>query len=203
MAGVALDLKSRGLQAGPLLTVGDGAMGFWAALEEVFPATRGQRCWFHKMGNVLNVLPKSQQGRAKADLQAIWMAATRADAYAAFDRFVTVYAAKYPKATETLKKDRESLLAFYDFPAEHWQHLRTTNAIESTFATVRHRTTRTRNCVSRPTFLGLAFKLIEEAEKTWRRVNGPEKIKLLLEGIAFRDGEPVKDDQPVQQKLAA
>ena len=198
-----LDLKSRGLQGGPLLSVGDGAMGFWAALEEVFPATRGQRCWFHKMGNVLNALPKSQQGRAKADLQAIWMAATRADAYTAFDRFVAIYAAKYPKATETLKKDRESLLAFYDFPAEHWQHLRTTNAIESTFATVRHRTTRTRNCVSRPTFLGLAFKLIEEAEKTWRRSNGPEQIKLLLEGIAFRDGEPVQGDRPVQQKLAA
>jgi hypothetical protein len=104
------------------------------------------------------------------------------------------HAAKYPKATETLKKDRESFLAFYDFPAEHWQHLRTTNAIESTFATVRHRTTRTRNCISRPTFLGLAFKLIEEAEKTWRRINGPEKIKLLLEGIAFKDGEPVQDD---------
>jgi transposase-like protein len=123
----------------------------------------------------------------------------------AFDRFVilTVYAAKYPKATETLKKDRETLLAFYDFPAEHWQHLRTTDAIESTFATVRHRTTRTRNCVSRPTFLGLAFKLIEEAEKTWRRINGPEQIKLLLEGIAFKDGEPVQGDQPVQQKLAA
>jgi putative transposase len=185
-----LDLKARGLQAGPLL-------------EEVFPVTRGQRCWFHKMGNVLNALPKSQQARAKADMQAIWMAATRAEAYTAFDRFVSVYAAKYPKATETLKKDRDSLLAFYDFPAEHWQHLRTTNAIESTFATVRHRTTRTRNCVSRPTFLGLAFKLIEEAEKTWRRINGPEKIKLLLDGIAFKDGEPVPDDRPVQQKLAA
>jgi putative transposase len=125
-----------------------------------------------------------------------------ADAYAAFDRFVTIHAAKYPKATDTLKKDRESLHAFYDFPAEHWQHLRTTNAIESTFATVRHRTTRTRNCVSRPTFLGLAFKLIEEAEKTWRRINGPEQIKLLLEGVAFKDGEPVQDDRPDQQKLA-
>ncbi|MGF6696323.1 putative transposase [Paraburkholderia sp. MM5496-R1] len=121
----------------------------------------------------------------------------------AFDRFVTVYAAKYPKATETLKKDRKACWRFTTSRLEHWQHLRTTNAIESTFATVRHRTTRTRNCVSRPTFLGLAFRLIEEAEKTWRRVNGPEKIKLLLEGIAFRDGEPVKDDQPVQQKLAA
>ena len=114
------------------------------------------------------------------------------------DRFVSIHAAKYPKATKTLKKDRDSLLVFYDFPAEHWQHLRTTNAIESTFATVRHHTTRTRNCVTRPTFLGLAFKLIEEAEKTWRRINSPEKIKLLLEGIAFKDGEPVQDDRPVQ-----
>lgn len=169
----------------------------------MFPGTRGQRCWFHKMGNVLNALPKSQQARAKADMQSIWMAATRADAHAAFSRFVSIYAAKYPKATETLKKDRESLLAFYEFPTEHWQRLRTTNTIESTFATVRHRTTRTRNCVSRLSFLGLASKLIEEAEKTWRRINGPEKIKLLLEGVALKDGEPVQDDRPDQQKLAA
>ncbi|GAB7549369.1 IS256 family transposase [Cupriavidus sp. 8B] len=202
-AEVLLDLKSRGLQAGPLAAVGDGAMGFWAALEEVFPATRTQRCWFHKMGNVLNALPKSQHGRAKADLQAIWMAATRADAYAAFDRFVTIYGAKYPKATGVLTKDRDSLLTFYDFPAEHWQHIRTTNAIESTFATVRHRTTRTRNCVSRATFLGLAFKLIEEAEKTWRRINGAEHIELLLKGVSFKDGNPAHDNPPVQQKLAA
>ncbi|CAG9169737.1 IS256 family transposase [Cupriavidus pinatubonensis] len=202
-AEVLLDLKSRGLQAGPLAAVGDGAMGFWAALEEVFPATRTQRCWFHKMGNVLNALPKSQHGRAKADLQAIWMAATRADAYAAFDRFVTIYGAKYPKATGVLTKDRDSLLTFYDFPAEHWQHIRTTNAIESTFATVRHRTTRTRNCVSRATFLGLAFKLIEEAEKTWRRINGAEHIELLLKGVPFKDGAPAQDNPPVQQKLAA
>jgi putative transposase len=200
---VLLDLKARGLQSGPLLAVGDGAMGFWAALEEVFPATRAQRCWFHKMGNVLNALPKSQHARAKADLQSIWMAATRADAYVAFERFVTIYAAKYPKVTEILTKDRQSLLAFYDFPAEHWQHIRTTNAIESTFATVRHRTTRTRNCLSRATFLGLAFKLIEEAEKTWRRINGADKIELLLKGIPFNDGEPVQDNPPVQQKLAA
>ncbi len=202
-AEVLLDLKSRGLQAGPLAAVGDGAMGFWAALEEVFPATRTQRCWFHKMGNVLNALPKSQHGRAKADLQAIWMAATRADAHAAFDRFVTIYGAKYPKATGVLTKDRDSLLTFYDFPAEHWQHIRTTNAIESTFATVRHRTTRTRNCVSRATFLGLAFKLIEEAEKTWRRINGAEHIELLLKGVPFKDGTPAQDNPPVQQKLAA
>jgi putative transposase len=198
-----LDLKARGLQAGALLGIGDGAMGFWAALEEVFPETVHQRCWFHKMGNVLNALPKSQHARAKADLQAIWLAATRQEANHAFDHFLVSYAAKYPKAVEKLTKDRQSLLAFYDFPAEHWQHIRTTNAIESTFATVRHRTTRTRNCVSRSTFLGLAFKLVEEAEKSWRRIRGADKIALLLKGTAFKDGEPVQDDLPAQQKLAA
>ena len=198
-----LDLKRRGLQSGPLLAVGDGAMGFWAAMEEVFPQTAHQRCWFHKMGNVLNALPKSQQARAKADLQAIWMAATREEAQAALATFVESYQAKYPKAVEKIEKDRDSLLAFYDFPAEHWQHIRTTNPIESTFATVRHRTCRTRNCVSRSTFLGLAFKLIEEAEKSWRRIRGADKIELLLKGIPFKDGEPVQDDPSVQQKLAA
>ena len=200
---ILLDLKQRGLQAGPLLAIGDGAMGFWAAMSEVFPQTRHQRCWFHKMGNVLNALPKSQQGRAKADMQAIWMAATRDEAQVAFAKFVGSYRGRYPKAAEKLDKDRDSLLAFYDFPAEHWQHIRTTNPIESTFATVRHRTTRTRNCVSRATFLGLAFKLIEEAEKSWRRIRGADKIELLLKGIAFKDGEPVQDNPPVQQKLAA
>lgn len=198
-----LDLKARGLQHGPLLAVGDGAMGFWAALEEAFPATRGQRCWFHKMGNVLNALPKSRQARAKAAMQEIWMAATRDEADKAFDRFVRQHEAKYPKAVEKLVKDRDSLLAFYDFPAEHWVHLRTTNPIESTFATVRHRTTRTRNCVSRSTFLGLAFKLIEEAEKSWRRIKGAERIELLLKGIPFKDGEAVLDNPPLQQELAA
>lgn len=198
-----LDLKGRGLQAGPLLAAGDGAMGFWAALEEVFPETVAQRCWFHKMGNVLNALPKSQQAKAKAGLQAIWMAATRADAHKAFDQFLKQYQAKYPKAVEKLVKDRDSLLAFYDFPAEHWQHLRTTNPIESTFATVRHRTTRTRNCVSRSTFLGLAFKLIEEAEKSWQKIRGADKIAILLSGVPFKDGLPVQDNPPDQQKLAA
>jgi transposase-like protein len=198
-----LDLKERGLQQGPLLAVGDGAMGFWAALEEVFPATRAQRCWFHKMGNVLNALPKSQHARAKGALQEIWMAATRKEASIAFERFVMNYAGKYPKAAEKLTKDREALLAFYDFPAEHWVHIRTTNPIESTFATVRHRTTRTRNCVSRSTFLGLAFKLIEEAEKSWRRIRGAERIELLLKGTAFKDGQAVQDNPPLQQNLAA
>ena len=200
---VLLDLKARGLLAGPLLAVGDGAMGFWAALEEVFPATRPQRCWFHKLGNVLNALPASQQARAKAAMQNIFMAATRADALAAFEAFVTTYQAKYPKAVEKLTQDRDSLLAFYDFPAEHWQHIRTTNPIESTFATVRHRTTRARNCLSRTTFLGLAFKLMEEAEKSWRKIRGADRIKPLLDGVPFKDGLPAPENLPEQQKLAA
>lgn len=198
-----LDLKARGLRHGSLLAVGDGAMGFWAALDEIFPATRAQRCWFHKMGNVLNALPKSQHARARSGLQEIWMAATRAEALMAFERFLSVYGTKYPKATEKLAKDRASLLAFYDFPAAHWAHVRTTNPIESTFATVRHRTTRTRNCVSRATFLGLVFKLVEEAEKSWHRIRGAEKIELLLKGIAFKDGEAAQDNPPLQQDLAA
>lgn len=200
---VLLDLKARGLQSGPLLATGDGAMGFWAALEEVFPATRAQRCWFHKLGNVLNALPTSQQAKAKAAMQDIFMAATRAEAIAAFGKFVDSYGAKYPKAVEKMTQDADSLLAFYDFPAEHWQHIRTTNPIESTFATVRHRTTRARNCLSRATFLGLAFKLMEEAEKTWRKIRGADKIGVLLGGVPFKDGVPAQDNPPEQQKLAA
>lgn len=191
------------VQSGPLLATGDGAMGFWAALEEVFPATRAQRCWFHKLGNVLNALPASQQAKAKAGMQDIFMAATRAEAITAFGKFVDRYGAKYPKAVEKLVQDKDSLLAFYDFPAEHWQHIRTTNPIESTFATVRHRTTRARNCLSRTTFLGMAFKLMEEAEKTWRKIRGADKIGALLDGVPFKDGMPAQDSPPEQQKLAA
>ncbi|PRZ44834.1 mutator family transposase [Paraburkholderia fungorum] len=198
-----LDLKARGLQVGPLLAAGDGAMGLWAALEEVFPQTKQQRCWFHKIGNVLNALPKAQHGRAKTDLAQIWNAATRAEALVAFERFVATYGAKYPKAVEKLTKDRNELLAFYDFPAEHWQHLRTTNPIESTFATVRHRTSRARNCLSRATFLGMAFKLVESAEQSWRRIRGAERIEQLLKGIPFEDGIPVIESAPAQQPLAA
>jgi putative transposase len=198
-----LDLKSRGLQAPPLLAVGDGAMGLWAALDEVFPQTRHQRCWFHKIGNVLNAMPKSQHGKAKSALAEIWNAATRADAVIAFNRFVDTYAAKYPKAVGKLTKDRDALLAFYDFPAEHWQHVRTTNPIESTFATVRHRTSRTRNCLSRSTFLAMAFKLIEAAEQSWRRIRGVDKIEQLLKGIPFKDGTPVIESTPAPQALAA
>jgi putative transposase len=200
---VLLDLKARGLQAPPLLATGDGAMGFWAALDEVYPQVRQQRCWFHKTGNVLNALPKSQHGRAKAALHEIWQAATKADALKAFDRFVANFGAKYPKAVEKLTQDKDSLLAFYDFPAEHWQHLRTTNPIESTFATVRHRTTRTRNCMARGTFLGLAFKLMEAAQESWRRIRAPGRIKDLLTGIVFEDGNPVTESTPAQQPIAA
>jgi transposase-like protein len=183
--------------------VGDGALGFWAALSEVYPEVRHQRCWVHKTANVLNVLPKSLQGRAKAGLHEIWMAPTRAEAVAAFDSFLKTYGAKYPKATEKLTRDRDALLAFYDFPAEHWIHVRTTNPIESTFATVRHRTTRTRNCVSRVTFLGLAFKLVQEAEKSWRAIRGVERITDLLKGVVFKDGIPAPDSPPEQHRLAA
>ena len=200
---VLRDLVRRGLSAGPRLAVGDGALGFWAALDEVYPETQRQRCWVHKTGNVLNALPKTLQAKAKADLHEIWMAPTRAQAIAAFDHFEKSYGAKYPKATDKITKDRDALLAFYNFPAEHWQHIRTTNPIESTFATVRHRTTRTRNCVSRSTFLGLAFKLVQEAEKSWRRIRGLERISELLDGTVFRDGVPATDDETKQQKLAA
>jgi transposase-like protein len=196
-------LKERGLAQGPRLAVGDGALGFWAALEQVYPATRHQRCWFHKMGNVLAVLPKSLHGKAKGDLQAIWMAPSRQEAQAAFKRFLKRYADKYPKAVDKLEKDRDALLAFYDFPAPHWAHLRTPNPIESTFATVRHRTTRTKNCVTRITFLGLAFKLAEEAAKTWRRIRAPEQVAEHLGGTRYNDGIPVLDDPPEEQREAA
>jgi transposase-like protein len=200
---VLRDLKARGLDAGPLLAVGDGALGFWAALEQIYPETRPQRCWVHKTANILTALPKSLQARAKAGLHEIWMAPTRAAASSALDTFLNTYGVKYPKAAEKLTRDREALLAFYDFPAEHWIHLRTTNPVESTFATVRHRTTRTRNCLSRATFLGLAFKLVQQAEKGWRRIRGVERIADLLKGMLFKDGIPVPDDLPEQQRMAA
>jgi transposase-like protein len=196
------DLKARGLESGPRLAVGDGALGFWAALDEIYPETRRQRCWVHKTANVLNALPKSLQAKAKVQLHQIWMAPTRAQAMSAFDRFVQAYQAKYPKATDKLVADRDHLLAFYEFAAEHWQHLRTTNPIESTFATVRHRTSRTKNCVSRSTFLGLAFKLVQEAEKSWRRIRGADRIAQLMDGVLFKDGVPVQQEQE-QQKHAA
>ena len=183
-----LDLKRRGLTIGPELAVADGALGFWQAIEEVWPKTRGQRCWVHKTANVLNKLPKSQQPKAKRALQEIWMAETRNDAEAAFDAFVRTYAVKYAKAVDCLSKDRTTLLAFYDFPAEHWKHLRTSNPIESSFATVRHRTVRSKGCLSNKTALAMIFKLAQAAEKSWRRLNGHNQLPKLIQGVKFVDG---------------
>jgi len=182
------DLKARGLAVPPELAIGDGALGFWKALEEEFGATRQQRCWVHKTMNVLNKLPKSVQSKAKADLKEIWMAEGRADAEKAFDRFLAKYHAKYDKAAACLAKDRAALLAFYDFPAEHWKHIRTGNPIESTFATVRHRTTRAKGCLSHDTAIIMVFKLILAAQSSWRRLDGQNQLPKLIEGIKFTDG---------------
>jgi transposase-like protein len=189
---VLLELKSRGLTIPPRLAVGDGALGFWAAVREIYPETRPQRCWVHKTANVLNYLPKSSQPKAKAALHEIWMAETKAQALVAFEQFVTTFEAKYPKAVECLVKDREALLAFYDFPAEHWIHIRTTNPIESTFATIRHRTDRTKGCLTRDGMLSMIFKLGMSAEKNWRRLRGFEWLAKVINGVKFRDGIEVQ-----------
>jgi len=185
---VLSSLKQRGLQVGPELAVGDGALGFWKALSKVYGKTRHQRCWVHKTANVLNKLPKGVQAKAKAALHQIWMAATREDAYKAFDGFLATYRDKYPKATGCLDKDRETLLAFYDFPAPHWQHIRTSNPIESTFATVRLRTNKTRGCVSRQTILSMVFQLGQSAQKRWRRLRGFKHLADVIRGVKFKNG---------------
>ena len=200
---VLLHLKARGLQISAKLATGDGAMGFWAALAEVYPETREQRCWVHKTANVLNCLAKSVQPKAKADLQAIWMADTRDAANKAFDQFAALYGAKYPKAVERLVKDREPLMTFYDFPAEHWRHLRTTNPIESAFATVRHRTNRTRGALSRESIVPFVFKLGKVAEQHWRKLNGFEYLAKVITGVRFRDGIEVCEDSAAQSNLVA
>ena len=186
-----LDLRRRGLSLGPELAVADGALGFWKALEEVWPKTRGQRCWVHKTANVLNKLPKSLQSKAKRTLQEIWMAETKKDALMAFDAFIETYGVKYDKAVECLTRDRDTLLAFYEFPAEHWKHLRTTNPIESTFATVRHRTVRAKGCLSNKTALAMIFKLAEAAERSWRRLDGHQQMPKVILGVTFADGVEV------------
>ncbi len=183
-----LQVKQRGLASSPKAATGDGALGFWAALREIYPQTREQRCWVHKTANILDKMPKSLHEKAKAMLQDIWMAATRKEALKAFDLFVQTFEAKYPKAVECLVKDREALLTFYDFPAEHWVHLRTTNPIESTFATVRLRTVRTKGSGSRTACLTMVFKLAQCAEKHWRRLNGQELIPEVIRGVKFVDG---------------
>jgi len=185
---VLLDLKRRGLKQDPKLAIGDGALGFWTALREVFATTREQRCWVHKTMNVLNAMPKSLQAKAKGHLHDIWQAGTKAKANAAFDFFNETYGVKWDKAVAKLVKDREALLTFYDYPAEHWKHIRTSNPIESTFATVRHRTKRTKGCLSRKTGLAMAFKLMMSAQKKWRKLDGQNRLPEIIQGVEFRDG---------------
>ena len=182
------DVQRRGLTEPPKLAVADGALGFWAALPKVWPTTRAQRCWVHRTANILNKLPKSMQPKATARIHDIWQAETRAVAERAFDSFVEDFQAKYPKATECLEKDRETLLTFYDFPAEHWKHLRTTNPIESTFATVRLRHRKTKGNGSRAACLAMVFKLARSAEKRWRRLNGHDLIPDVIRCVHFIDG---------------
>ncbi len=189
-----------GLVVDPELATGDGALGFWQALHEVWPRTQQQRCWVHKTANVLNALPKSVHGKAKQDLHAIYGAENRKEAEAALDRFVAKYGPKYDKAAACLAKDREALLAFYAAPAEHWKHVRTTNPIESTFATVRLRTAKTKGCLSRETALAMVYKLARSAERHWRRLDGTERLAQVVAGVRFRDGEPV---QATEEQAAA
>ncbi len=185
-----LGLKHRGLTMTPKVAVADGALGFWAATRKVFPEMREQRCWVHKTANVLNNLPKSVQLKAKSDIHDIWQAETRETANQAFDHLLEKYRTKYPRACETLNKDREVLMTFYDFPAEHWPHLRTTNPIESTFATIRLRHRRTKGSSTRRTSLAMMFKLAESASKKWRRLRGYEQITLVVQRRQFIDGTP-------------
>lgn len=196
-----LDLKQRGLKIDPQLAIGDGAFGFWKALPQVYGATREQRCWVHKTANVLNKLPKHLQAKAKSDLHQIWMAETREDAHHAFAAFVEVYEPKYPKAAQCLAKDKDRLLTFYDFPAEHWHHIRTSNPIESTFASVRLRTAKTRGCGSRASVLSMVFKLSKSAEQRWLKLRGAQMIAKIITGVRFKDGIEVKGSD--RQRVAA
>jgi len=195
-----VDLKARGLAVAPEIAVGDGALGFWKALEEIFPKTRHQRCWVHKVANVLNKVPKSVQRAMKADLAEVRDAPDRASAEAAVAVFIEKYATKYAKAVECLTKDTEALLAFFDFPAEHWDHLRTTNPIESVFATVRHRTVRTKGALSQKTACLMVFKLVMAASKTWRRLKGENCLPLVIAGVKFTNG--VADTANANQRAA-
>jgi len=183
-----LDLKHRGLELAPKLAVGAGAMKFWAALHEVYGKTRVQRCWVHKTANVLNTMPKSLQPKAKAHLKDIWMAETKAKADAAFDFFAEACGVKHDRAVKCLTKDRADLLAFHDFPAEHWKHIRTTNPIKSTFATVRHRTIKTKGCLSRQSALAMTHQLMLSAKKKWRKLDGQNRLPEIIRGVEFRDG---------------
>jgi transposase-like protein len=185
---VLRNLRKRGLDAGPELAIGDGALGFWKAIEQIYPKTRWQRCWVHKTANVLNKLPKSLQPKAKQMLHDIWMADGKKEAEDNFNEFIETFNIKYSKATDCLEKDREVLLTFYDFPAEHWKHIRTTNPIESTFATVRLRTAKVKSCFTSRTVVAMAFQLCRCAEKRWQKLNGVKKMAKVIEGAVFVDG---------------
>ena len=194
---VLIDLKERGLSIQPELAVGDGALGFWKALSQQFPQTKHQRCWVHKTANVLGKVPKSMQPKIKAALQEIWMAETKEDAHDAFKKTVKQFEPKYPKAMNCLQKDKDEMLAFYDFPAEHWQHIRSTNIIESMFATIRLRTNKIKSCGSRKTNLAMAFKLSQSAETRWRKLRGFRLLADVIQGVKFQDGikvEPQNQD---------
>ena len=191
------DLKRRGLSIDPSLAIGDGALGFWSALEEAFPTARQQRCWVHKTANVLDKLPKSVQPSAKTMIHEMYLSPTKEKALGSYESFMGIYAGKYPGACKCLEKDKEQLFSFYDFPAEHWQHIRTTNPIESTFATVRHRTRQTKGCGSRVATLTMVFKLAKEAEKGWRRLRGFALLEKVVAGVPFKDGEEVNTKQQV------
>lgn len=183
-----LDLKRRGLEMGPHLAVGDGAMGFWSALREVYPQTKEQRCWVHKTANILDKMPKGLQSKAKAHIKEMYTAETKEDALKAYDHFVNTYKDKYPNAVKCLIKDKDVLFTFYDFPAANWNHIRTTNPIESTFATVRLRTKKTKGCGTRMATLAMVFKLVLEAQKTWKRIQGYQFIPFVLKNMKFVDG---------------
>jgi putative transposase len=195
-----VDLQARGLRIAPELAVADGALGFWKALDEVFPGTRHQRCWFHKTGNVLNKVAKSIQPTVKQDLREIWMAPDLKTAESALAVFEKKYGAKYAGAVECLTKDRDALLAFYSFPAEHWDHVRTTNPIESVFATVRHRTVRVKGALSQDTAKLMVFKLITAAARTWRKLKGENQLPKVIQGVKFRDG--IEVTAPTSQSAA-
>ena len=198
-------LKQQGLSIGPECAVGDGALGFWGAVSEVYPGTSHQRCWVHKTANIVGKLPKSQQAKSKSMLQDIYLAPTKKEAYHAFDLFIQTHQLKFSKATECLIKDKEALLTFYNFPAEHWQHIRTTNPIESTFATVRHRTRKSKNCFSRDTIIACVFKLCKEAEKRWKRLYGYQRLADVINLVKFIDGlsEKKQNSKQEQQNVQA
>jgi transposase-like protein len=188
------DLKRRGLTTSPKLAIGDGALGFWSALREEFPETKEQRCWVHKTANILDKMPKSVQPRAKEKIHEMYLSPTKEEALKAYEEFNSLYESKYENACKCLQKDKENLFMFYDFPAEHWKHIRTTNPIESTFATVRLRTKRTKGCGSRIATLTMVYKLILEAEKRWQRIRGYKLIPLVMKGVKFKDGERVEEE---------